>query len=142
MPNDYTVPVFAWGPGFPAGTDIHTLFSNRADPGTNRLDYNAQWQPLRNGDTGNLALSVLGLPPIPGSFMLPLSPRTPWLTAVAENRTVEWAAAATLFHLESSPSIGVDANWAPVTEGIITSGTILKYPVPTEAGPRFYRLSR
>jgi hypothetical protein len=70
-PANYTVPMFLWGPGIPAGADLYTLFTNRFDPMMTRPDYNAAQQPLRNGDTGNLSLALLGLPPIPGSFMLP-----------------------------------------------------------------------
>ncbi len=70
-PGSYTIPTFLWGPEIPAGVDLYSILANRGDPGDERPDYNAPVQPLRNGDTGNLALALLGLPPVPGSSMLP-----------------------------------------------------------------------
>ncbi len=68
---NYNVPVFVWGADLPAGGDLYDLSPNRFDPGLTRPDYSAAQQPWRNGDTGNLSLSLLGLPPIPGSYMQP-----------------------------------------------------------------------
>jgi hypothetical protein len=70
-PGSYTIPGFVWGPGIPAGVELYSILGNRGDPGDEWLDYNAAVQPYRNGDTGNLALSLLGLPPVPGSSMIP-----------------------------------------------------------------------
>ncbi|MEX0585777.1 MAG: alkaline phosphatase family protein [Pirellulales bacterium] len=70
-PANYTVPYFIWGPGIAAGVDIHSIFWNRFDPGSTRPDYNALRQPVRNVDSANLALALLGLPPVPGSSVLP-----------------------------------------------------------------------
>jgi hypothetical protein len=69
--TNYTIPFFLRAPGIPGGADLYDLFSNRSDPGTNRTDYTTQPQPIRNGDGSNLALALLALPPIPGSFMVP-----------------------------------------------------------------------
>jgi hypothetical protein len=69
--GSYTIPTFLWGPEIPAGVDFYSILANRGDPGDERLDFNAPVQPLRNGDTGNLALALLGLPPVPGSSMIP-----------------------------------------------------------------------
>jgi hypothetical protein len=64
---DYRIPFMVWGPGVPAGQDLYGLNPTYADPGTRRVGYAVSRQPVRNGDLGNLALDVLGLPPIPKS---------------------------------------------------------------------------
>ena len=51
-----------------AGADLYDLVPpTRFDPGSGRPDYNTARPPLRNGGSGNLALKLLGLGPIPGS---------------------------------------------------------------------------
>jgi hypothetical protein len=68
-PENYTIPIMIWGVGVGRG-DLYALNRNsRTDPGKSRVDYAAHAQPIRNADTGNLALSLLGLGPIPGSLV-------------------------------------------------------------------------
>ena len=68
--ENYTIPVLVWGAGVARGADLYALNpSSRQDPGTSRPDYNAPLQPVRNGDTGNLTLRLLGLASVPGSTL-------------------------------------------------------------------------
>jgi predicted AlkP superfamily pyrophosphatase or phosphodiesterase len=67
-PEDYTIPFMVWGPGVPAGANLYDLnATTRRNPGTSRIPYEEELQPIRNADAGNLVLSLMGLPAIPGS---------------------------------------------------------------------------
>ena len=66
--RDYTIPFLVWGKPVAKGVDLYVLNpGSRKNPGQVRVPYDVPGQPIRNGDAANLALSLLGLPPIPGS---------------------------------------------------------------------------
>jgi len=68
LPENYTIPLLVWGSGVAPSADLYELNpTSRLDPGSGRPSYSAAAQPIRNGDTGNLALHLLGLPSIEGS---------------------------------------------------------------------------
>lgn len=63
---NYRVPFVVWGAGVDGGADLYELNPDYADPRRARTTYDGT-QPVRNGDVANLALDLLGLPPVPGS---------------------------------------------------------------------------
>lgn len=66
--RNFTIPFYVMAPGVAPG-DAYQSFKARFAPGPANPDYNAPEQPLRNGDAGNVALDLLGLPQIPDSVM-------------------------------------------------------------------------
>jgi hypothetical protein len=73
-PDDFRVPLYVWGPGVKAGANLYDLnpsdetgYANPGDIG--RPNYNALLQPIRNGDSANLCMSLLGLDAIPVASM-------------------------------------------------------------------------
>lgn len=63
---DYTIPFMVRGPGVPNGVDLYDLNPRRRDPGDRRGGYTGP-QPIRNADVADLAMSLLGLGPVPQS---------------------------------------------------------------------------
>jgi hypothetical protein len=145
--TNFAIPFFLWAPGVPGGIELHALFNNRADLGTARADYTAAPQPIRNGDAANLAASLLGLPPVPGSLILPERGAPSVLVAVSNTGPaieVSWPQAAVDFQLETSDAIGPSPAWVPVFGPLTTNGSRVTCTIPASTGepPRFFRLRR
>ncbi|MCA9525953.1 MAG: alkaline phosphatase family protein, partial [Myxococcales bacterium] len=65
----YTIPFLVVGPGISRGADLYALNADhRADPGIARAAEDEP-PPIRNCEAGNLALSLLQLPAVPGSVI-------------------------------------------------------------------------
>ena len=63
----FIVPFIVNGPEVAAGTDLYALNQGtRQDPGNAQVGPSGP-QPIRGHDMANLALDILGLPPVPGS---------------------------------------------------------------------------
>jgi Type I phosphodiesterase / nucleotide pyrophosphatase len=67
-PLNFQIPFYVMAPGVLPG-DAYAAFENRFAPGLVNPEYHDPEQPLRNGDSGNLALHLLGLPPVPESII-------------------------------------------------------------------------
>ncbi len=66
---DYIIPFVVWTGAADEARDLYALnLATRADPGLTQppRDFTGK-PPIRNGDAGNLALGLLGLPAVPGS---------------------------------------------------------------------------
>lgn len=66
--RNFQIPFYVMAPGVSPG-DAYASFSNRFAPGNDNPGYEAEKQPIRNGDAGNLALHLLGLGSIPDSII-------------------------------------------------------------------------
>lgn len=106
--DNYRIPFYVWGPGVAAGEDLYRLNSQYTNPGTTRPDFSdAANQPIRNGDSPNLVLQLLGLAPIPGSTMnfsqnfalggvpspavaSPYTPHMDWDAATHKDADLQW----------------------------------------------------
>lgn len=69
IPENYIVPFYVWGQGVTPGDLYDFNAATRLEPGRSQIPVNASRQPIRNGDTANLAMDLLGLPDIPGSVV-------------------------------------------------------------------------
>ena len=68
-PVNFRIPFVVWLGDSTAATDLYALNPTRLNPGREEIGArDASHQPIRNGDAANVALSILGLGPIPGSF--------------------------------------------------------------------------
>ncbi len=143
---NYTIPIFVKGPGFEPDSDLYQYFSNRFDPGTTRPEQAGVPQPLHNGDTGNIALMLLGLPEIPDSYW------RPQYKAVSQNITVEILKSNNRVILRWLPQSGylpvfaesLTGDWSVITNQIQNNGThnYIEITPNYQLNSGFYRLKK
>lgn len=119
-PASNTVPFFVWGPSVAPG-DLYAINPTRYDPGTTYLDYDAMaiTPPVSVGDAANLALSLLGLPAVPGST---INANQSLLVAPSDNSNVPPTASITYSIGGANPlSIQVDGSNSSDADGSIVA---------------------
>mgnify|MGYP000612954146 CR=1 FL=1 len=76
-PLNFRIAFLVWAGGGDPASDLYKRSALRVRPGREEIgDRDAEAQPIRNGDAGNVALQLLGLPPIPGSYYGSIRPMT------------------------------------------------------------------
>ena len=139
-----TIPVIVWGPGIPGGVDAHALFSDRSDPADAIISNTNPDQPLRNSDTGNIAMALLGLPPVEGSFHRPtLDPKLEISQGPQGRYTVRWPSYLTGWKLQWNDTLDA-AGWTDAPGPPQPAGVQMVQSEPEAAPPagkRFFRLA-
>ncbi len=148
--ENYTIPLFLWGPGFVGGSDAYRYFSNRSDPALIRssdLLASLPNPPIRNGDAANISTALLGLSAVQGSYYKPvlMNPDNTQLlrvTPAAEGViSMTWPQSATSFDLETANDLSSSA-WTKVTTGISADGENNTATAPANGSRGFYRLRK
>lgn len=145
---NYTIPLFVWGGGLRPDSDLYDYFSNRLDPEHSRVRYDDPYQPLRNGDSSNIAAYLLGLNPIPNSWLIPVFGEPPIFIKYEKRNDVvilSWKSSATNYVLESTDWLSEQSIWSTVNPNtILNSGNSFRYNYTLQKNTdcRFFRLRR
>jgi hypothetical protein len=138
--KNYTIPLFIWGPGILPGINSYSLFKNRFDPDAGRPNGASVYpQPLRNTDTGNIAMLLLGLPSITGSYFKPEPAGMPSLTIQEESLVLRWPKYMTGYIPESTHSLH-SGSWVPKPGNIVETETEFQTSIPGKQDKRYWRL--
>lgn len=146
----FTVPFYVWGPGVFPGADLYALNpASRENPDTNRPPYSAPVQPIRNGEAANVALSLLGLGPVPGSTLnylqdlnLTVTPPSDFrLTSVGAGARVSFTLAPKVFYDLQSCDDLASSSWGNIAANISgVGGTVTNINIGPGAPQGFFRL--
>ncbi len=146
--DNYEIPFYVWGTDVPAQGDLYSLnATTRVDPNNGRPPFALTNQPIRNGDTANLALDLLSLPPIPGSAInasqdlaVALLLDTNITISFNSNRqpVLNWAPGIPATVQISAPSMN---NWQDAPSGTWPSTDGIWTDTASNIPRRFYRVS-
>jgi len=134
------IPLFLWGPGIPGNADAYTLFRNRTIPAATARPNPAPAtpQPLRNTDTANIAMTLLGTPAVTGSYFRPEMAYTRVATAGDGSILISWPLYLTGHTLQTATDI--NGPWTAVTAAPAETPVQFEITRPSGESRRFWRL--
>lgn len=134
------IPLFLWGPGIPGNTDAYALFKNRTPPEPAARPNSAPGtpQPLRNTDTANIAMTLLGTPAVTGSYFRPEMEYTRVSATPGGNIVISWPLYLTGYSLQTATD--VNGPWIPVAAAVTETPAQFEITRPAGEARRFWRL--
>jgi hypothetical protein len=131
-PLDFTIPFYVWGASVVAGGDLYAMnpIARTSPEPTANPPYTGP-QPVRNGDAANLALSLLGLGPVPGSTINTAqdlhvdAAQPPQVSIRGESGLplLEWIGSSAWYYtMEFTPSLAPFVPWTNVLGVVLVPG--------------------
>jgi hypothetical protein len=156
-PLDYTIPFYVWGPGVAAGTDLYAVNTlTRTSPAADANPPYTGSQPIRNGDSANLAMALLDLDPVPAStigsptnklaFAIAATPSVLAIVSSGGNSmTVTFAGTpGAQYRVVATTNLAVQGSWVSVSTNTVGQAGRWTYTDNASASSvqRFFRAAR
>jgi hypothetical protein len=156
-PLDYTIPFYVWGPGVAAGSDLYAVntLTRPALAANSNPPYTGS-QPIRNGDSANLAMTLLDLDAVPASTIGTVTnklayaiPETPSVLGAVNNVggsvTVTFAGTpGAQYRVVATTNVAAQGSWVNVATNTVGQAGRWTYTnnATTSFPARFFRAAK